>query len=128
MFGVTGLIGMAVGPIIAETIIRKFSFFIFFLITGGMGTLGLLLHIHLPESHARSSRVSSQSFFSILLRGKTLTVALLALLFGFGLSAFIGFASPFAREQDIAFISLYYISYSGAAVLTRFLGGDLRTR
>ena len=128
MFGVTGLIGMAVGPIIAEIIIRKFGFPTFFLVTGGMGALGLLLHIHLPESYARSSRESSQSFFSVLLRRKTLTVALLALLFGFGLSAFIGFASPFAREQGIAFISLYYIAYSGAAVLTRFFGGRFADR
>jgi len=68
------------------------------------------------------------SFFSVMFRQRSLTVVLLAALFGFGLSAAIGFISPFAREQAIAFISLYFICYSGTAVLTRFFGGRLADR
>lgn len=125
MFGVTGLIGLAIGPVIAEIIISQYGFSVFFLATAGMAMMGLVLHLHLPESYTRSLHESSQSFFSVMFRRKTLTVAMLAGLFGFGLSATVGFVSPFAREQDIAFISIYFICYSGAAVLTRFFGGRL---
>jgi MFS family permease len=128
MFGVTGLIGLAIGPVIAEIIISHFGFSVFFLATAGMATMGLVLHLHLPESYTRSPHESSPSFFSVMFRRKTLTVAMLAGLFGFGLSATVGFVSPFAREQAIAFISIYFICYSGAAVLTRFLGGRLADR
>jgi predicted MFS family arabinose efflux permease len=55
-------------------------------------------------------------------------VSLLALLFGFALAASGGFVSPFGKEKHIAFISLYYLSYSGMAVLTRFVGGRLADR
>jgi predicted MFS family arabinose efflux permease len=128
MFGVTGLIGLAIGPVIAEIIISQFGFSVFFLATAGMAMIGLVLHLHLPESYTRSPHESSQSFFSVMLRSRTSTVALLAGLFGFGLSATVGFVSPFAREQAISFISIYFICYSGAAVVTRFLGGRLADR
>ena len=128
MFGITGLTGLAIGPIIGETIIRAFGFSIFFLAATGIATLGLLLTLPLPESFMHVSHESSQSFFSVLRMRRPLTVAVLALLFGFGLSASGSFIFPFAKEQDLAFISLYYISYSSAAVLTRLLGGRLADR
>jgi len=128
MFGITGLTGLAIGPIIGEAIIRAFGFPIFFLAATGMATVGLFLIIPLPESFKSVSRESAQSFFSVLIERRPLTVAVLALLFGFGLSASGSFISPFAREQDIAFISLYYISYSSAAILTRLFGGRLADR
>lgn len=128
MFGVTGLIGLAIGPVVAEIIIGRFGFAIFFLATAGMAAMGLVVHLHLRESYRRSAHEMSRSFFSVMFRQRTLTVALLAGLFGFGLSATIGFVSPFAREQAIAFISLYFICYSGAAVLTRFFGSRLTDR
>jgi MFS family permease len=128
MFGITGLSGLAIGPIIGEIIIKEFGFSIFFLSATGMATLGLLLHLPLPESYVHVRQEPSPSFFSVLTRRRTFTVALLAFVFGFGLSAAGSFVSPFAKEQHIAFISLYYISYSSTAVLTRFVGGRLADR
>jgi MFS family permease len=128
MFGVTGLTGLAIGPVIGEIIIQEFGFSIFFLAATGMAMLGLFAHLFLPESYVHVSHELSQPFFSILIKKRTLTVALLSILFGFGLSASGSFVSPFAKEQDLAFISLYYISYSSAAVMTRFLGGRLADR
>ncbi|MGD9040764.1 MAG: MFS transporter [Desulfobacteraceae bacterium] len=128
MFGVTGLSGLAIGPFTAEIIIRNFGFSALFLAATGLGVLGLLLHLPLKESFSRASEQSSQSFFSVLMRRRTLTVAFLALLFGFGLSATGGFVSPFAKEKAIAFISLYFLCYSSAAVITRLLGGRVADR
>jgi MFS family permease len=128
VFGVSGLMGLAIGPIIAEMVIREFGFSAFFLVAAGMAILGLLLHLPLAESFTRVSRESSQSFFSVLIKRRTLSVAVLAILFGFGLAAYGGFVSPFAKEQDIAFVSLYYVSYSLAAILTRLSGGRLADR
>lgn len=128
MFGVTGLTGLAIGPVIGEIIITEFGFSVFFLAATGMATLGLMIHLPLSESFVNDSQKSSQSFFTVLAKRKILFVALLAFLFGFGLAATGSFVSPFAKEQGIAFISLYYISYSSAAVLTRLLGGRLADR
>jgi len=128
MFGVTGLTGLAIGPVIGEIIITEFGSSVFFLAATGMATLGLIIHLPLSESFVHDSRKSSQSFFAVFIKRKMLFVALLAFLFGFGLAASGSFVSPFAKEQEIVFISLYYISYSLAAVLTRILGGRLADR
>ncbi|MDY7031417.1 MAG: MFS transporter [Thermodesulfobacteriota bacterium] len=128
MFGITGLTGLAVGPIIAETIILHFGFSTFFLTAAGMGTIGFLLQLLLPETFRRVSHESSESFFSVLKKKKVLAVALLAFLFGFGLSASSNFVAPFAKEQNLSFISIYYIFYSAAAVFTRLFGGRLADR
>jgi len=128
MFGITGLTGMAVGPAVGEVVIRAFGFHMFFLSATIMATTGLCLQLALPESYARITAVPSESFFSVLNRKKILIVALLALLFGFALSASGSFVAPFAKEKHLAFISLYYVFYSSAAVLTRVLGGRLADR
>ena len=128
MFGVTALAAMAVGPAAAEVLIRGFGFPLFFFSTSAMAGLGFLLHLPLEESYSGNSLESSVSFFSVLRRRKIRIVALLAFLFGFGLAASGGFVSPFARERAIEFISLYYISYSFAAVITRLLGGRVADR
>lgn len=128
MFGVTGLTGLAVGPVIGEIIIQRFGFPIFFLTATAIASIGLLLHLPLKESLTYFSHESSGSFFSVLIRRKIFTVALFTILFGFGLAASGSFVSPFAKERSLPFISLYYICYSSAAILTRLLGGRLADR
>lgn len=128
MFGVTGLSALAVGPFVAEIIIRDFGFSYFFFAAAGLGGMGLLLQLPLRESFTQTSEESYQSFFSVLTRRRTLTAALLAILFGFGLSASGSFVSPFAKEKAVAFISLYFLCYSSAAVATRILGARLADR
>ena len=125
MFGVTGLMGFALGPALGERIIHWAGFPMFFIAVSAMGAMGLLLHLPLPESYVGASRKSSHSFFSVLVRKRTLVSAFLALLFGFALSASGGFVSPFAKERNITFISLYFICYSSSAILARLLGGRI---
>ena len=128
MFGVTALVGMGIGPVIAEIIIGEFGFPFFFLVASGMAFVGFFLHIPLEESYDGRVSGSETSFFSVLIRKKMLLIVVLAALFGFGLAASSNFVSPFAKEQHIAFISLYFIAYSSAAVMTRFFGGRLADR
>ena len=128
MYGVTALVGMAIGPVIAEIIIREWGFQFFFLAAAAMAFLGFCLQLPLRESYDRHLSGSEVSFFTVLGRKKMLLVTVLALLFGFGLAASSNFVSPFAQQQHITFISLYYVAYSSAAAFTRFFGGRLADR
>jgi MFS family permease len=128
MFGITGLMALAVGPAIGEAVIRAFGFYMFFVSATILASAGLCIQVAVPESYSRTNVQSFESFFSVLNRKKILIAAVLALLFGFALSASGSFVAPFAKEKNLAFISLYYISYSSAAVLTRLFGGRLADR
>jgi MFS family permease len=128
IFGITGLIGLAIGPVIAEMIIRNFGFNVFFLTASGLAGMGLISHLFLKESYSNGSDVPVPSFFSVLMRKKIFLIGLVALFFGFGLSANSNFLAPYAMEMRLAFISLFYIAYSTAAALTRLFGGKLADR
>ncbi|MFC1822704.1 MFS transporter [Thermodesulfobacteriota bacterium] len=123
LFGAVGLMGMAVGPIIAENVIAQFGFSIFFIVVAGLATLSLILMLPISDSYVPHRGQATPSFFAVLLRKKISILAFLTFLFGFGLSATGSFVSPFAKEQNITFISLYYICYSSAAALVRIFGG-----
>jgi MFS family permease len=128
MFGVTGLAGTAVGPVVAEMVINHFGFPAYFICASLLPLIGLIAHLPLPDTYVRHPQTVSRSFLGLMRERKTLAVVFVALLFGVGLSASTTFVTPYAKERELAFISLYYISYSSTAILTRFFGSRLADR
>lgn len=125
MFGISGLLGAAVGPLAAEAVLHQAGDAGLFLVAAGFALLSLIVHLPLAESHPPAARRPGPAFFSLLGRGKFIIVALLSLLFGFGLAATGNFVTPLAAEQGIGAVSPYYLCYSAGAVATRFVGGRL---
>jgi MFS family permease len=129
MFGTSGLIGLAVGPAIAEPILESFGYHAFFLTATALAAIGLLLHLPVKDSHQQSTADNnSPGFFAILRQRKQLVSGGLAMLFGFGLAATGNFIAPLAEHRQLSHISLYYLAYSCAAVGIRFFAGKLADR
>jgi len=128
IFGVSGIVGTAVGPSLAELIITRFGFDALFLGASLVAALALLVHLPLSETLRHDPATHTVSFFGVFRSRKMSLVALLAVLFGFGLAASNGFVSPFASERQLGFVSWYYLAYSASAVLTRLLGARLADR
>jgi MFS family permease len=128
MFGISGLTGLALGPVVCELMIRRLGFPALFATASVMGLMALLAHLPLVEAYRRNPSSPSASFFSVLRTNHLVLVSALSFLFGFGLAAAGTFLPPFAAERNISILSYYYISYSGTAVLTRLLGGRVADR
>ncbi len=128
MFGISGLIGVALGPAIAEMIIDRVGFGHLFVVASAMSLVGLIVQFPVKETYAHVLRPAESSFFLVLQKRRVLIVAVVALLFGIGLAAVNGFVSPYASERRITLISLYYVSYSTAAILIRIVGGRTTDR
>ena len=130
MFGTSGLIGMAIGPLIAEPILQNFGFPAFFLTASGLAGAALLLQSPVSDKHhlQQIEIEPSPSFFTLLKTRKQLISGGLALLFGFGLAATGNFIAPFAQEREVSYIATYYLAYSFAAVGVRFLAGRMADR
>ncbi len=128
MFGVSGLIGAALGPLIGEWIIRYWGFDSLFYFAALTPFLGVLVQLPVEETHFRAARVASSSFFKVFAMPRMLLVAAFSFLFGVGIAASNGFVSPFAGEQGVAFISIYFIAYSLAAIMTRLVGSRIADR
>ena len=128
MFGITGLVGMAIGPALGETVITHFGFTGYFISGAILGSGALLLSQPLKDVFQEQAVKGGLSFFQVLWLHRIRTVFYLALLFGVGLAASGGFVAPFAKVRGLTFVSHYYLSYSLAAVLTRVFGGRLVDR
>jgi MFS family permease len=128
VFGVTGLAGNAVGPAVAELVITQLGFNAYFICVASMAFIGWVAHLPLGDPFARKPHAVSRSFLSLIWQRSKTIVALLALVFGVGLSASGTFVTPYAKERALTFISIYFISYSSAAILTRFLGSRFADR
>ena len=63
MYGVTALIGMAIGPVVAEMVIDAWGFSSFFFVASGLSFLGFFLQLPLKESYERHLKGSDVSFF-----------------------------------------------------------------
>jgi len=130
MFGTSGLIGLAIGPAIAEPVLESYGFNAYFLAATGLAVIGLLLHLPVVDNHRQQPAAEQRapSFFALLKQRKLLISGLLAVLFGFGLAATGNFIAPLAEQRQLSHISLYYLAYSCAAVGIRFFAGRLADR
>ena len=129
MFGTSGLIGLAVGPALAEPILKTLGFPAFFLTAAGLAGMALLMQLPVRDPHVRQPHSApGPSFFTLLKQPKHRVCGGLAGIFGFGLAATGNFIAPLATARGLELISIYYLAYSAAAVGVRFLAGRLADR
>ena len=128
MFGISGLAGVAAGPLVAEAVLHQAGYPGLFLAAAAFSLISLAVHLPLAESHAPDVQRRGPSFFTLLGRGKFIMIALLSLLFGFGLAGTGNFVAPLAAERGIVGISSYYLCYSLGAIVARLCGGQLADR
>ena len=122
LFGTTGLIGIALGPFLAEWIIRRFDFNVMFVFAGLANLISLVaLWVMKPEPH-EAHRSHAGAFFRTLREPGVLRLVFIGSFFGVGFAAHGGFVTPFAGSLNL-FVSYYYIAYSAAAVVARVIGG-----
>lgn len=130
IFGTSGLIGLAVGPLLTEPILLHYGFNAFFLTTSGLAAAAFLLHLPVPDQHLSRPKepTSSPSFFALMKTRKMLVSGSLSLLFGIGLAATGNFIAPYAQSKNLGYVSSYFFAYATAAVLTRIVMGRLADR
>lgn len=128
IFGVSGLTGLAVGPMLAEMVITRWGFTYHFLLASSLGLVAVVSHLNLLESYITPRQEASLSFFHLFRRKKLLMVGALAALFGIAAAASGNFVAPYAKSMQLRFVAVYYVSYSLAAVMTRFGGARLGDR
>lgn len=129
MFGVTGLVGIALGPAVSEPIIHYYGFDAYFIFIALLSLIPLVLLQFLPDRYRyQKGTTNGLSFFQVLKRKKTAWMALVTVFFGIGLATQNNFVSPFVKSIGLPTISVFFISYSIAAILARVFGSKLADR
>jgi MFS family permease len=126
IYGTGGLVAVALGPALGEGILQAWGFPAFFAATVLMGAATLVLAATVPAPPTtpavRGPRLGWAGwapFLPVLLPG-----------FQYGLANTIVFVflPPFARLLGLPRVGPFYIAYTGAAILVRFVGGGLADR
>ncbi|PLY00004.1 MAG: MFS transporter [Desulfuromonas sp.] len=129
IFGSSGLVGIALGPLVTEPFIKLYGETALFFVAALLATLAFLFQLPVRPPCQRSiDHAATPGFFSLLRTRKLFICACLSLLFGIGLAATGNFIAPYAEEKQLSFISLYYLAYSCAAIAVRFTLGRLADR
>lgn len=125
LFGVSGLVGFAMGPVMAEITITHFGFSAYFLSAAILPAVGVLLLLPLPEVYVHDRSQKGGAFLTVLCQSKMAVISVLVLILGIGVASTSGFVSLLAHSRGILLVSSYFLAYSGAAVAMRLVGGHL---
>ena len=126
VFGVSGLISMALAPAIGEVVMQGWGFRAFFVATVLVAVAALTVcacttmpPMGVSETYRRLGFGFWRTFFPVLTA---------ALQFGLASSIVFVFLPPFASAVGIPRIGPFYLLYTGAAIAVRLLGGRLADR
>jgi MFS family permease len=126
VFGVSGLVTIALGPAVGEVVVQTFGFRGLFLgsVLLGIGALAVCLATEVPRPMAvEVARPLGAGFWK-----PYVPVMLSAFQFGLANSVVFVFLPPFARSAGVARIGPFYVVYTVMAVAVRFLGGRVSDR
>ena len=126
VYGTGGLVAVAVGPAVGEFILGAGGFPAFFAATvcvaAATFTLAALVPAPPTTPVPRGPRLGWEGW------GPFLPVPLPSFQYGLANTIVFVFLPPFARALSLPRVGPFYIAYTGAAILVRFLGGGLADR
>ncbi len=127
VFGVMPLMGIAIGPVVGESIIHQWGFNALFLVAAVFFTAGFFFLLPLKDNFRETDVEARSGFMTALRIGLVWRMAFICLCFGVAFAAHGGFVAPFAKAGAMP-VSAYFVSYSTAAVISRLFGGKLADR
>lgn len=126
IFGVSGLVSIALAPAIGEIMLHAWGFRSFFAATAlvAVGALVVCLATAMPDMvAAETSRLLGLNFWRTFF-----PILTAALQFGLASSIVFVFLPPFAGYVGLPRIGPFYLLYTSAAITVRLFGGRLADR
>lgn len=128
LFGVSGLIPLAVGGLLGDLVIVDGDYRPLFWITSACAGLGLLSSLALPETR-RDSGGPARSFVAAALAPELRPLWFVGTAFAMGLAAYFVFLKTYLLEQPaIGTMGTFFGTYALAAVLLRVFFGRIPER
>lgn len=122
VFGVSGLIGSAAGPMLAEWVYLNYGFGAMFQALFATGILCCTLFCLLPES--KKGRAPSGTRVTQRLKLKDYSAVLcLSLPFGWFVATTIVFIAPFLKSLSLSKVGVYFLGFAAASVAVRVFAG-----
>jgi predicted MFS family arabinose efflux permease len=127
IFGLSGLIPIAIGGVAGDILIESFGFGSLFLTAGAVSILSWLVVWTLPTLPVRG-RQPRRSFWAALTQRNLLPLWFITLLFTIGMESLFTFARTFVDDRQVGTAGLFVAVYGVSAAVTRIVGGNMYDR
>lgn len=124
IFGLSGLIPIAVGGYAGDVVISAFGFDALFFTAAGVTLISWLIIWTLPVLPVRGAQ-PRRSFWAALAQRNLLPLWFATLLFSVGLESLFTFARTFVDDRQVGSAGLFFATYGIVAAITRVAGGRL---
>jgi MFS family permease len=126
IYGVSGLMAMALAPFVGEIVIRLLGFRAFFTTCGLLALVAAVMVWRLRErSRGELVPVRGWAWARAGLEDLFHRHMVVTVFFGLGAGAIFTFMPTFAESLGVTTTALFYTAYAGAAMAVRILGGRL---
>jgi MFS family permease len=129
LFGVSGMLPIALGGILGDVILARAAFGAVFGLAAGLALVSFLLSLPLPERPRAPALVeASRGFRASLAQRNLLPLWWIGTLFALALASAFAFLKRFVDETGIGSVSGFFGAYAGMAVVMRLFFGRLPDR
>ena len=123
LFGVAGLLPIAIGGLIGDIVIGRWGFDGLFLTALGLATTGLILTLPLKELAERPPPGTNISFTRPLVQRNLLPMWWFSFVFAFTLTAYFTFIRTFVDTTGIGSVGSFFGIYAATAIVLRLFFG-----
>jgi MFS family permease len=128
LFGVSGMLPIAVGGMLGDFVLAHWDFHTLFLISAVLAVVALGLSLPLAETVTPAGNASDVSFVGSLTQRNLVPLWWMTLVFSLALSAYFTFLRTFIDETGIGTVGAFFAAYSVTAVTLRLTLGWLPDR
>lgn len=123
LFGVSGLLPIALGGVLGEFVLDRWGFDGLFLTSLTLSIVGFALSTRIPESCVPAGRFGQVSFVRPLRQRNLQPLWWLTLVFALSLTAYFTFLRTFVDDTGIGTVAGFFATYAGTAMTLRLVAG-----
>ena len=128
LFGVSGLLPIALGGLIGDRLLAGPGFDALFLTAAGFGAVALFLGIFLPDLGVTADAQKRVSFLRAIRQRDLLPLWWITGTFSLVLTGYFTFLRTFVDETGVGSVGLFFACYAGTAILLRLAFGWVPAR
>lgn len=123
LFGVAGILPIALAGLLGDFILNRWDFDTFFLTAAGFAIASLLFSLFLHDAPHTAEQPTDRSFIASIAGVDLLPLWWITFVFSFVLTAYFTFLKTFVNETGIGSVGLFFAFYAGTAIALRLTLG-----
>jgi MFS family permease len=128
LFGISGMLPIALGGILGDLILNRSGFDALFVAALAAAAIALVLSLPLRDIPPSPTNAPRRSFLTAVRQPNLLPMWWLTLVFATALAAYFTFLKTFIDEEGFGSVGLFFGAYAGVAITLRVVAGWLPDR